>query len=430
MPPFFQTVFIGSGISCLAAARRLGGDYLIVEREDSPGGLCRSEQRNGYFFDRTGHLLHLHRPEVRRLVRNLLRGNLIEHKRNSFVFSHGVFTRYPFQSHFYGLPKKVITECLLGLLRVRCRPARRAQNFADWVRNTFGDAVAENFHLPYNRKLWTVPPEELALDWLGRFIPVPDLEQVVRGALEDVPDASGYNARFFYPRRGGIQALVEGLAKGLRISYGRAVRRVDLARRVIELADGDTMAFGHLVSCAPLPELVTMCRPLPPKLRRAAARLRWAGVYNLNLGLRVAAPARHWVYVPERRFRLYRFGYASNFSPHMAPPGFSNLYLEASFPGGTRPNVVALRERLLGDLERIGVLGSRRQIDLMQEFVLPYAYVIHDRFRPRAVRAILRFFAGRGVYSIGRYGRWEYSSMEDALWQGMRLAARLRRGHG
>jgi hypothetical protein len=31
----------------------------------------------------------------------------------------------------------------------------------------------------------------------------------------------------------------------------------------------------------------------------------------------------------------------------------------------------------------------------------------------------------RGIYSIGRYGRWEHTSMEDAISQGRQTAARL-----
>jgi len=38
---------------------------------------------------------------------------------------------------------------------------------------------------------------------------------------------------------------------------------------------------------------------------------------------------------------------------------------------------------------------------------------------------ILRELESRGVHSIGRYGAWEYGTMEDALWQGMEASRRI-----
>jgi hypothetical protein len=41
------------------------------------------------------------------------------------------------------------------------------------------------------------------------------------------------------------------------------------------------------------------------------------------------------------------------------------------------------------------------------------------------VPELLGWLARRGIHSIGRYGRWEYGSMEDAIHQGMETAAAL-----
>ena len=56
---------------------------------------------------------------------------------------------------------------------------------------------------------------------------------------------------------------------------------------------------------------------------------------------------------------------------------------------------------------------------------LHYAYVYFDRHRARALPAILSELERRGIYSIGRYGAWEHTSMEDAISQGKRQAERL-----
>ena len=48
MDSFYETVFIGGGISCLAAARKFRGDSILFERGERVGGLCRTEQVRGF----------------------------------------------------------------------------------------------------------------------------------------------------------------------------------------------------------------------------------------------------------------------------------------------------------------------------------------------------------------------------------------------
>ena len=56
---------------------------------------------------------------------------------------------------------------------------------------------------------------------------------------------------------------------------------------------------------------------------------------------------------------------------------------------------------------------------------IPFAYVLHDRARTRALPLIRGFLDAHGIRSAGRYGGWQYSSMEDALLDGRKLAESL-----
>jgi hypothetical protein len=51
--------------------------------------------------------------------------------------------------------------------------------------------------------------------------------------------------------------------------------------------------------------------------------------------------------------------------------------------------------------------------------------VIYDRDRRVALPAIFEVLEQHGIFSLGRFGGWEYSSMEDAMRQGMEIAGRL-----
>src|SRR5262245_24479466 len=108
-------VIIGAGLAGLSAAyhaERNGLDYALYEAGDVVGGCCRTVEREGFLFDYSGHLLHLKDPYFQELIRELLVDNLNIISRNAVIYSHGVFTRYPFQANLFGLPAAVVKECL------------------------------------------------------------------------------------------------------------------------------------------------------------------------------------------------------------------------------------------------------------------------------------------------------------------------------
>jgi len=321
-------------------------------------------------------------------------------------------------------------------------------SFERWVYETFGAGIAKHFMVPYNEKVWCVHPRFLTTEWMGRYVPPAPIEEVIEGALTDKVSDEGYNATFRYPRHGGIESVVRALAaRAGPVHLGSEAVEIDPRRRRVRFADGQVADYEALVSTLPLPELVARLRGAPDGVRGAAARLRWSSLFALNLGLRCdGTEGRHWVYVPERRFPFYRVGCFSNVARSMAPPGCAAVWAEVSYPGdcGLRiadcglkseirnpksETLCVLRRQVLEGLKEMGWLSSHRDIAVERPLDIPYAYVTYDANRRAATRAILRTLERHRIYSIGRYGRWEYSSMEDAILQGRETAQQLLERH-
>ncbi|PIP21059.1 MAG: protoporphyrinogen oxidase, partial [Candidatus Omnitrophica bacterium CG23_combo_of_CG06-09_8_20_14_all_40_11] len=134
-----QTLIIGAGLAGLSAAYHLKTSYALFEKDSEIGGMARSAQKDGYIFDYDGHLLHFRNEYAFNLVSELLNGNMAPHKRNSWIYSKGAFTRYPFQANFYGLPKSVVKDCLMGLIKARIPsvpPLNSNGNFENWIMKT------------------------------------------------------------------------------------------------------------------------------------------------------------------------------------------------------------------------------------------------------------------------------------------------------
>jgi protoporphyrinogen oxidase len=421
-------VILGAGLSGLSTALHAGGDYLVLERDGRPGGLTRTEDLDGFLFDATGHWLHLRDDRVKRLVADVLPGGMLTVERKASIFMHGAFTPYPFQSNLAGLPTQVLRECLQGAVAAAVRRAGskppELKNFLEYVRYHFGDGIARHFIVPYNTKLWGVSPTEVTAEWTQRFVPLPDIEAIVDGALGLSREAMGYNAAFLYPATGGIETLARALYGRLdpgRFLFNTRPRKIHAAERWVEFGE-ERVAFGRLVTAVPLPDLVALTVDAPPALRRAARRLRCSVLRYVNVGLDVERPlgGAHWLYFPEPRYPFYRIGSASNAVASLAPPGKSSLYVELandqSVPDGDAVRSIADFLKETGSIQRDAdvLFAAFREHR--------YGYVIFDRHCAAARRAILDWYASKGVLSIGRYGAWTYNSMEDAILDGVRAA--------
>lgn len=426
-----RVVIIGAGLSGLSCAWHLlqaGVEAVVFEKEHAVGGACRTLEREGFSFDLTGHLLHLRLEESWEFLAKLgLIKDLRAHNRRAGVYLAGRITPYPIQIHTTRLPPRVVRDCLLGFIRAWREPQREVASFGEWVLNRFGEGFAQHFFFPYNRKLFCTDPFSLSSEWVGRYVPRPSLEDVVEGALGIFPKGKpvGYNARFWYPRRGGIGILAQTLASPLRkLRLGTPVVALDLEAREVSLEGGEKVVFDVLVATNPLPQLVTMSRGLPQGLLQEAAVLKAVGVWNLNLAVRGRPKRReHWIYCPEETLPFYRVGFPSNHG-RLAPAGHHIISIEVSAPSGEAP-ADSWEQRCFEALVRAGFLAAPEDVLFHQVAVVDPAYVIFDHNRPRAVANLRTFFAQHGVYLCGRWAEWKYSTMEDALWDGAAVARKI-----
>jgi protoporphyrinogen oxidase len=409
----------------MAAAGRAA---VVLEREEEPGGVCRTLERGGYAFDHTGHLLHVGRPETERYLEELgLWSELAVWERRAAIAIGEHVTPYPIQIHTHGLAPEVRRDCLLGFVRAWAAgaPSEAPASFREWVLERFGDGLAQHFFFPYNSKLYRARPEELSLDWVGRYVPKPGLEEVVDGALGLHRDRVGYNAVFRYPASGGIRRLPDAVAARVpALRTGCEVIGVHLGEHWLETAAGERVAWDRLVATLSLPALLDrVLDPLPEEIRAARRVLRWVRVLNVALGVRGPAPRpEHWLYLPDADQPAYRVGFPSNHG-RLAPDGCHTVSLEVSLDPGT------------GDAEQLaaaaeGALAARGWLDpeavevRLLTMVDP-AYVVFDHARKHAVASIRSHLGAHGVLLSGRWAEWKYSAMEDAILDGMAVARRL-----
>ena len=421
-------VILGAGVAGLSAAFHLKGkEYEIFEKEKEIGGLCRSVTHDGFTFDYTGHLLHLRHSYTQELLNDLLPDQLIMHQRNAAIYFKDSYVPFPFQANLWALPEEITRECLIEFIRVSRKEKREETDFLSWIYRAFGSGIAKHFMIPYNQKLWRVPLDEISLEWVERFIPYPTPEEVIDGAIGVNLKRFGYNQEFVYPRKGGIGVLPQVFLPKIKdVQLLKEAVSINIDKRMVRFHDGSKVAYHSLISSLPLDELLQRLEPVPKEIKDAQARLRYVSVLNLNLGVkREGISDYHWVYFPEPAYPFYRVGFLSNLSPHMAPKGTSSVSVEISYLSSHPPSVDHVREETLDSLIACGVLSEDDEVVAEKILMIKHAYVIYDLFRYKHLSSIIEFLRSHGIYPIGRYGLWEYATMEEAILQGKEVAQEL-----
>ncbi|WP_411704217.1 NAD(P)-binding protein [Edaphovirga cremea] len=506
MPPHSKSVLsaqcliLGAGPTGLSAAYHYGSDAVLLERNETVGGWCRSIEDQGFTFDYAGHIMFSNDPYVLELYDMLLGENIHWQAREAWIYTDGIFTRYPFQGALYGLPPIVIKECILGAIEARyglmaitgnlpqsprakgeVRNSHRVSNdimpdksisndgkartdccadgsvpdspeqqlgltenqpdnFEHFIYQTWGAGIAKHFAIPYNKKLWTIPLTDMETSWLGGRVPLPDLAQIIEGALEPTGKPMGPNARFGYPLQGGFQALMSGFLPHIEGTVETQAEVIQLLPRehIAVLADGRQYRYEQMISTMPLPELIRlMGDDVPAEVRGAANGLRHISVRCVNLGIgRANLTDKHWIYYPGSTI-FHRIFVQGNTSPACNPPGGCGLTCEISY-SPMKPLPVdgqELIDRCIAECISVGIFTAEDPIITSNQIDIPYAYVVYDHSRTENVEIVRQWLLRQDILLSGRYSEWEYYNSDHAFLAGKSAAEKvkyrlLRQGSG
>jgi protoporphyrinogen oxidase len=445
MPEGHDVVILGAGIAGLAAASVLGRRAVVVEQSPRPGGLARTEHRNGYWFDHVLHVLYFDDPATEGRLRRITAAHLSPCTPEAWVECLAGTARYPFQMHLADLDHEVVIRCLRDLAEVSFRPAPSPPaDFAEWLLRTFGRGLCEQFLLPYNRKLWRRPLASLAPAGSQWTIARPDFERVLLGALSHTVPFEPYNARAFYPRPApgaslrGMEVLTHALAlQATQLLLDHRVEALDLnTRTVTARCRGRRVQLRFREACLatiPLPELVRMCPQVPAGLRAACGALLRNRVLTAAFSIRGPRPQGrgHWRYYADESLAFTRLIHMHEFDPFTAPQDGWGLMAEIVQPAETPlDSRAAILARALRDIRRARALPGACEVVDQDLIVVDPAYVVFTAKSRGIVSAAIRFLQAHGVLLLGRYGRWEYSSMAQVARDGFSAAETILAGEG
>lgn len=427
-----KIVIIGAGPCGLGAAWRLHelgySDWDIYEMNPYVGGLSASfVDDRGFTWDIGGHVHFSHYDYFDKLMTTLIPDyGWISHERESWIWMRHRFIPYPLQYNIGKLPPHEMMECLAGLINCK-NSSTTATNFHDWILHTFGEGIARHFLIPYNKKVWAYPLEELSVQWMGERVAVPEVSRVINNILHGRDDCSwGPNNTFKFPRHGATGSIWQAVAERLprdRIHLQARLISIDCTRKILRFNDGSDCSYDYLISTIPLDRLLSItegfsCDQLD--------LFKHSSSHIIGIGIKGEPPeklrTKCWMYFPEDDNPFYRVTVFSNYSPHNVPAeGYWSLMGEVSESPLKPVDCSRLLDEALTGFYNTRLIERNDTIVSMWTYCADYAYPTPFLRRDEVITKYLAQLKQHNIYSRGRFGAWKYecSNQDHVLMQGV-----------
>ena len=411
-----HNVILGAGITGLSASYHLikkGSNPLVIEKEDTYGGLCGSFCVDGFIFDTFAHISFDNDP----YTYSILDGSTEHwtHSSEALNYCDGNWVRNPVQNNLIGLP---VDERIRIIKSFIDRPiAKDINNYAEWLNSHFGSYFAKRYPYRYTRKYWTVEPDRLEHQWIEGRMSTPDFDVMLRSAIEPNDEITHYSKEARYPVKGGFKEYLHPLARDAQILYNTTVTQIDIVEKRIGFSDGTEMEYDGIISTIPLPDLVKLIKQVPADIIECADHLDHTSGAMISLGFnRPKVCPRLWFYIYDEDIWPSRI-YAPDWkSPNNVPDGCSAIQAEVDF-SKYKPltgSLEELKETVIDQLLKLE-LFDRSDIIVSDVRYKEYANVM---FTPQIYECrakIHQYLDDVGIGYAGRWGMWDY------LWVGQSL---------
>jgi len=396
----YKYVILGAGPAGLAFANRLlergEKSFIVLEKENEAGGLCRSEMVDGSCLDiGGGHFLDVRNKKALDFVFKFMpenEWNIFD--RVSKIQMGEQEIDYPFESNLWQFPSEVQVDYLQSVFKAGCNFGKKIpKKFVDWISWKLGDKIAKDYMIPYNQKIWSINLNRLGTYWLYK-LPNVSLRETLLSCLEKRPSGSlPAHAKFYYPKKYGYGEVWKRMAEmlGDRIRYSFKVKTVDIKNKLINGEIGGdriivTIPWKALKFVNKVPKLIT----------RGINSLEYSSIRISYCPDKVETRS-HWTYIPDKTIPhhrcLYRFNFCKNSKGYWTE----------------------MNEK------RKGMLMTNSEWFYVNKF----AYPINTLNKTKIIKGVLGYFSKKSIYGLGRWGEWEQMNSDIAVVKGLELADKL-----
>lgn len=333
-----RVIIVGGGYTGLAAAldlRRAGKDVLVLEAEDSVGGLAGSfEVSPGYRVEKFYHHWFSSDEAILSLLRELGLGSKIRYlsSNTGLYYANSIFRLASPLDLLKFTPLPFIDRVRTGLMALAARRISRWEPLEDrtteeWILSHAGRRSYEVIWEPLLKGKFGIEASNISAVWFWNKLKL-------RGSSRDKKGAE--TLVYFEGGFGGVtDALREALEKeGVAIRTSCPVARITTkAGKVtgVITQNGEEKA-GTVLVTTPLPTFLEMAPDLPETYSGPASQIRFLGNVCLVLRLNRSLSSTYWLNVADPTFPFVGIIEHTNFDPPENYGGEVIAYLSKYLP--------------------------------------------------------------------------------------------------
>lgn len=397
-------LILGAGPAGLTFANRLKEkgvtDFLVLEKENEAGGLCRSVDVDGSPFDiGGGHFLDVRRPNVNEFLFKFMPENEWNlYERDSKIKVNNNLINHPIEANIWQMNLEDQVEYLKSIAVAGCNLGKEMPlKFTDWIYWKLGDKIAEDYMIPYNQKMFNKELDQLGTYWLEKLPNVSFEETLLSCLTKKAYGTQPGHAEFYYPKKYGYGEIWLRMAENIKdnILYNKDIKTIDFNNNIVSTKDGSKYQADYIITTIPWLEFDEIIG-MPENIKNSINELKYSSIeteyFSENLDTK-----SHWIYYPDPNLAYHRILVRHNFC-------------EGSRGYWTETN----SERL-----------SMKEQNNNYKYLNKYAYPLNTINKPMIMKELLEWCKSRNVYGLGRWGEHQHYNSDVTVDLAMKLADEL-----
>jgi protoporphyrinogen oxidase len=404
-----------SGLTCAAELQNKSIDCILVEKESRLGGLTRTRHTDGFTYDcHGGHVFNTRNKEVKDWVFSYMPEDEWTHSRRiAKIWYKGKMISYPFELALAELKPEEATECIIGILK---RKGSEPKSLEKWLRWNFGEAIANKYLLPYNRKIWRRELSKMSAHWVKGKMPLPNIEDIIFAALnKSANEEKMVHSSYYYPNSGGIESFIKRISKTLKnIELNTPLETLEFIKGRF-VVNGEFSA-KKIISTIPLTVMVGAINKVPEKVKKATARFDWNPVTTI-LAEQKKTSSLSWLYLPEDDLTAHRIVYQGDMAKKNCPKAKSSATYEITGIHKATDVIKPFKNKKLP--------VELRAIDTIDSEYTEHAYPVYHLSFLKDISVVRDWFDSKKIISCGRFAEWKYYNMDDCIGRAIKVTEKL-----